>query len=113
MAFFDGTPASNASPAAFLLGATPVEALRIGTQSWCDKLSANTVGATTCTSLGVGSDTTLLELDVDIEAAKVLAEHPELRRVHLAANMARRRLLLSPGMRSIVPTASADQSDGS
>ena len=86
LSFFDGTSAADASPAAFLLGATPVADLRFGTQTWCERLAVDTVGVSTCALLGVGATTTLLELDVDPDAAKVLAQHPHLRRVTLAAN---------------------------
>jgi hypothetical protein len=51
-------------------------------------LSADTAGASTCATLGVTADTTLLELDVDPDAAKVLAQHADLRRIPLAANVA-------------------------
>ena len=55
VSFFDGTPFANASPAAFLLGGTPVVDLRYGTETWCERLAADTEGASTCTSLGVDS----------------------------------------------------------
>ena len=86
ISFFDGTSLANGSPAAFLLGATPIADISYGTQPWCLKLAADTNGGATCTSLGVGPATTLLELDADEAAAAVLAELPELRRVALKDN---------------------------
>jgi hypothetical protein len=83
ISFFDGTSVADASPAAFLLGATPVESLHYGTQSWCERLSADTAGLTTCAGLNVLPTTTLIELDVSELASPVLAAHPDLRRVPL------------------------------
>ena len=56
VSYFDGTPIADASPAAFLLGATPVAELRYEAQTWCDRLAADTLGATTCAPLNVGPD---------------------------------------------------------
>ena len=50
--------------------------------------AAATEGDATCATLGVTSTTTLLELDIDPDAAAILAEHPDLRRIPLAANIA-------------------------
>src|SRR5262249_55534287 len=83
---FDGTPFADASPAAFLLGSTPVVSIDYGAQTWCARLASDTADdehPATCATLGVGPTTTLLELDVDEKAAAVFAAHPDLRRVPL------------------------------
>ncbi len=43
ISFLDGTPLAAASPAAFLIGATPLVDIRFGpTETWCDRLAADT-----------------------------------------------------------------------
>lgn len=82
------SPFAAITPAGFELGTTPVRELVTSTgAAWCDAFASET--GKTCDDIGVppGSGRSLMELDLDANAALLLAEHPDLRRPPLGPNL--------------------------
>ena len=83
----EGSPLDTITPAALLLGATPVMTLVYADGTpWCIKLAAISPHHETCASLGVTSTSTLISLDLRPGAKAVLDAAPTLRRPPIAAN---------------------------